>query len=82
MLNLQNLFIFQEGETETENPFEIDVMKDNIPEEPEKEQDENKQDNKNGLEVSSDDEDGNDADEHDSKDTEVQMPFYVRICSS
>lgn len=82
MLNLQNLFIFQEGETETENPFEIDVMKDNIPEEPEKEQDENKQDNKNGLEVSSDDEDENDADEHDTKNTEVQMPFYVRICSS
>ncbi|KAJ8717968.1 hypothetical protein PYW07_005898 [Mythimna separata] len=50
-----------EGETETENPFDIDVMKENIPDEPEKEGDDKGEEGKdanNGLEVSSDEEDG------------------------
>ncbi|XP_063385869.1 midasin [Cydia fagiglandana] len=45
----------KDGETETENPFDIDVMKENIPEEPEEEQ---KERDNTGLEVSSDEEEG------------------------
>ncbi|CAG4947470.1 unnamed protein product [Colias eurytheme] len=47
----------KEGETETENPFDIDVMKENIPEEEPKETEE-KEENRNGLDVSSDEEGG------------------------
>uniref|UniRef100_A0A2A4JDZ7 Midasin n=1 Tax=Heliothis virescens TaxID=7102 RepID=A0A2A4JDZ7_HELVI len=63
-----------EGETETENPFDIDVMKENLPEEGDKEGDdkaEDGKDNNNGLEVSSDEEDGGDKD-GDEKDGEEQ----------
>ncbi|KAG6451200.1 midasin [Manduca sexta] len=52
-----------EGETETENPFDIDVMKENISEEQEDKDDgkgEEKEDNKHGMEVSSDEEGGDD----------------------
>ncbi|PZC77928.1 hypothetical protein B5X24_HaOG202809 [Helicoverpa armigera] len=61
-----------EGETETENPFDIDVMKENLPEEEQKEGDdkgEDGKDNNNGLEVSSDEEDGGDK-EGDEKEGE------------
>lgn len=61
----------KDGETETENPFDIDVMKENIVDEDEK--DENKdngvKDNKAGLEVSSDEEEGeNNADQDDGNE--------------
>lgn len=58
---ITNEYYSQEGETETENPFDIDVMKEDIPDEPDKDGDDKGQDgkdDKNGLEVSSDEEDG------------------------
>lgn len=65
--------ILQEGETETENPFDIDVMKEDIPEEP-KEEDEGKESNRDGLDVSSDEEDrenGDDTEQINSEETQV-----------
>lgn len=47
-----------DGETETENPFEIDKMKD-IPEENETEETQQKEENRNGLDISSDEEGDN-----------------------
>lgn len=61
--------ILQEGETETENPFDIDVMKEDIPEEL-KEDDEGKESNRDGLDVSSDEEDREGRDDIDQKNTE------------
>ncbi|CAK1584663.1 unnamed protein product [Parnassius mnemosyne] len=59
-----------EGETETENPFDVDVMKQAIAEEQEedsKQKEEEEKGNKNGLEVSSDEDD-----ENQEKDEEIQ----------
>ncbi|CAG9574841.1 unnamed protein product [Danaus chrysippus] len=57
----------KDGETETENPFEIDAMKEALQEEQKENDDEDKdKGNKNGLEVSSDEEgEGNDAEQVD-----------------
>ncbi|XP_075981449.1 midasin [Anticarsia gemmatalis] len=59
----------KEGETETENPFDIDVMKENIPEEDEQGDDKGDEgkDNNAGLDVSSDEEGDND-EQGDGKD--------------
>ncbi|XP_023948089.2 midasin [Bicyclus anynana] len=62
-----------DGETETENPFEIDAMKESIQEEQEESKEKEDKDNKNGLEVSSDEEvEGNDdlTDEQNKEDIE------------
>ncbi|CAH0590186.1 unnamed protein product [Chrysodeixis includens] len=65
-----------EGDTETENPFDIDVMKDNLPEDEQgDDKAEDGKDNKNGLDVSSDeegdDDKGDDAEgDGDDKDKE------------
>lgn len=67
--------MLQEGETETENPFDIDVMKKDIPEEP-KEEDEGKESNRDGLDVSSDEEDkevGDDSDQKNSEENQVRI---------
>lgn len=63
---MENWFKQEEGETETENPFDIDVMKETIEEEgDENKKDEEEKRNKNGLEVSSDEDDGQDEDKPD-----------------
>ncbi|XP_047513354.1 midasin [Pieris napi] len=62
----------KEGETETENPFDIDVMKQNLQEEEQPKEGEEKDDNKNGLELSSDEEDGEQADEGDKGERDAE----------
>nr|XP_026493936.1 midasin isoform X1 [Vanessa tameamea] len=58
----------KDGETETENPFEIDTMKETIQEEEESKEKEEKG-NRDGLEVSSDEENG-EADESEEQNKE------------
>ncbi|XP_013162741.1 PREDICTED: midasin-like [Papilio xuthus] len=61
----------EEGETETENPFEIDVMKDVVENEEDDKKDGEEKDNKNGLEVSSDeDDDGDEGNKDDAQEKE------------
>ncbi|XP_041969322.1 uncharacterized protein LOC121726157 [Aricia agestis] len=63
-----------DGETETENLFDIDIMKDNIPEEQDDKNEEDKEkDNKIGLEVSSDEEDrGDNTEQQDNENQEAE----------
>ncbi|RVE47722.1 hypothetical protein evm_007611 [Chilo suppressalis] len=67
----------KEGETETENPFEVDVTKDDMPKEQEEMEQDDKGDetknNEHGFEVSSDEEDGEQDDE--KKDNEEQEKY-------
>ncbi|XP_050684574.1 midasin isoform X2 [Leptidea sinapis] len=50
----------KDGETETENPFDIDVMKQNITEEEPPKESEEKESNRDGLDVSSDEDNAQD----------------------
>lgn len=70
--------VIQDGETETENPFDIDVMKQDIPEEP-KEEDLGKESNRDGLDVSSDEEEGGD-DTEQKDNEEPQVTTWVSCC--
>lgn len=75
--------ILQEGDTETENPFDIDVMKEAIPEEPE-EEDKGKENNRDGLDVSSDEEEdgGDDTDLKNSEENQVtKFLTFLFICT-
>lgn len=72
----------QDGETETENPFDIDVMKEDIPEEL-KEDDEGKESNRDGLDVSSDEEDRAgevDMDQKNNEESQVGAGLKLFIC--
>ncbi|KAJ0174061.1 hypothetical protein K1T71_010207 [Dendrolimus kikuchii] len=60
----------KDGETETENPFDIDVMKENIPEDEKEDKGDQKDDNKNGLEVSSDEENCGEEGEQENQDNQ------------
>ncbi|XP_052755953.1 midasin isoform X2 [Galleria mellonella] len=62
-----------DGETETENPFDIPVIAEDMPDDKEDNKEEEK-DNKNGLEVSSDEEDGEEQDNDQMEKDESDKP--------